>query len=36
MTAVQLKAPGEALTPDGEAWPGATIEHLSEVVELTE
>jgi putative hydrolase of the HAD superfamily len=35
MTAVQLRAPGETLTPDGEAWRGATIEHLSEVVDLT-
>jgi putative hydrolase of the HAD superfamily len=35
MTAVQLRAPGEALTPDGEAWQGASIQHLSEVVELT-
>jgi putative hydrolase of the HAD superfamily len=34
MTAVQLRAPGEALTPDGEAWPGASIERLSEVLEL--
>jgi len=33
-TAVQLRAPGEALTPDGEAWPGASIERLSEVLEL--
>jgi FMN phosphatase YigB (HAD superfamily) len=35
MTAVQLRAPGETLTPDGEAWQGASIEHLAEVVELT-
>jgi putative hydrolase of the HAD superfamily len=35
MTAVQLRAPGEALTPDGEAWQGASIEQLSEVVDLT-
>jgi putative hydrolase of the HAD superfamily len=35
MTAVQLRAPGETLTPDGEAWQGASIEHLSEVVDLT-
>ena len=35
MTAVQLRAPGEALTRDGEAWQGASIEHLSEVVDLT-
>jgi putative hydrolase of the HAD superfamily len=35
MTAVQLRAPGEMLTPDGEAWQGASIEHLSEVVDLT-
>jgi putative hydrolase of the HAD superfamily len=35
ISAVQLRAPGEALTPDGEAWQGASIEHLSEVVDLT-
>jgi putative hydrolase of the HAD superfamily len=35
MEAVQLRAPGEPLTPDGEAWTGPWIEHLSEVVELT-
>ena len=35
MTAVQLRAPGETLTPDGEAWHGASIEHLAEVVDLT-
>jgi putative hydrolase of the HAD superfamily len=34
MTAVQLRAPGEHLTPDGEAWRGASIESLSEVLEL--
>jgi putative hydrolase of the HAD superfamily len=34
MTALQLRAPGEQLTPDGEAWTGASIERLSEVVEL--
>lgn len=34
MTALQLRAPNEALTPDGEAWTGPSIEHLSEVLEL--
>jgi putative hydrolase of the HAD superfamily len=34
MTAVQLRAPGEPLTPEGEAWTGPSIEHLSEVVDL--
>ena len=34
MTALQLRAPGEQLTADGEAWTGASIESLSEVVEL--
>jgi putative hydrolase of the HAD superfamily len=34
MTAVQLRAPGEALTPDGEAWSGRSIATLSDVLEL--
>ncbi len=34
MTAVQLHVPGETLTPDGEAWEGASIESLEEVLEL--
>ena len=34
MAAVQLRAPGEPLTPDGEAWTGASIERLSDVLEL--
>jgi putative hydrolase of the HAD superfamily len=34
MTAVQLRAPGEQLTPDGEAWRGPAIENLSEVLQL--
>ena len=34
MSALQLRAPGEQLTPDGEAWTGAYVESLSEVVEL--
>ena len=34
MTAVQLRAPGEPLTPDGEAWTGASVERLSEVLSL--
>jgi len=32
MTALQLRAPGEQLTPDGEAWTGASIEHLAELL----
>ncbi len=35
MTAVQLRAPGEALTAPGEAWQGASVEHLSEILQLT-
>jgi putative hydrolase of the HAD superfamily len=35
MTAVQLRAPGEPLTPDGEAWTGASVERLSDVLTLT-
>jgi putative hydrolase of the HAD superfamily len=35
MAAVQLRAPGEPLTPDGEAWTGPSIERLSEVLGLT-
>jgi hypothetical protein len=34
MAAVQLKAPGETLTSDGEAWRGVSIEHLTEVLDL--
>jgi len=34
MTAVQLHVPGEHLTPDGEAWRGAAIESLSEVLAI--
>jgi hypothetical protein len=34
MTAVQLRAPGEALTKEGERWEGAFVESLSEVLEL--
>jgi putative hydrolase of the HAD superfamily len=34
MTAVQLRAPGERLTPSGEEWRGASIESLAEVLEL--
>ena len=34
MTAVQLRAPGEPLTPEGETWTGASVEHLSQVLEL--
>jgi putative hydrolase of the HAD superfamily len=35
MTALQLRAPGESLTPEGEAWTGASIARLSEVLDLT-
>ena len=34
MAAIQLRAPGEALTPDGEAWMGRSVEHLSDLLEL--
>jgi len=34
MTAVQLRAPGETLTVEGERWDGAYVERLSEVLEL--
>jgi putative hydrolase of the HAD superfamily len=34
MTAVQLHVRGEHLTPDGEAWQGASIESLSEVLAI--
>jgi putative hydrolase of the HAD superfamily len=34
MTALQLRPPGEQLTPEGEAWTGASIERLSEVLEV--
>ena len=34
MTAVQLRAPGEPLTPEGEAWTGASIERLADVLSL--
>jgi putative hydrolase of the HAD superfamily len=36
MTAVQLRAPGEALTKEGERWEGAFVESLSEVLELVQ
>jgi putative hydrolase of the HAD superfamily len=35
MTALQLRAPGETLTPEGETWTGASIERLSQVLDLT-
>jgi putative hydrolase of the HAD superfamily len=35
MTAVQLRPPGEELTEPGKAWQGASVEHLSEVLQLT-
>jgi putative hydrolase of the HAD superfamily len=34
MAAIQLRAPGEPLTPEGEAWTGRSVEHLGEVLEL--
>ena len=34
MTAVQLRSPGESLTPEGEAWTGASIERLGDVLSL--
>jgi putative hydrolase of the HAD superfamily len=35
MAAVQLRAPGEPLTPEGESWTGPSIEHLRQVLDLT-
>lgn len=34
MTALQLRAPGEPLTPEGEAWTGASVERLRDVLSL--
>ena len=34
MTAVQLRSPGESLTPEGERWQGRYVERLSDVLEL--
>jgi putative hydrolase of the HAD superfamily len=34
MTAVQLRTPGEGLTPEGERWQGRYVERLSDVLEL--
>jgi hypothetical protein len=34
MTALQLRAPGEPLTKDGERWRGRHVERLSQVLEL--
>ena len=34
MTAVQLRASGERLTPEGEAWNGQWIERLAEVLDV--
>ena len=34
MTAVQLRTPGEPLTPEGERWQGRYVERLSGVLEL--
>ena len=33
MTALQLRAPGEALTPEGERWAGDYVERLSDVLD---
>jgi putative hydrolase of the HAD superfamily len=33
MAALQLRAPGEPLTPEGEAWAGASVGHLAEVLD---
>jgi putative hydrolase of the HAD superfamily len=33
MTALQLRAPGEALTPEGESWTGDYVERLSDVLD---
>ena len=35
MTALQLRAPGEQLTEPGNAWQGASIQNLSELLEMT-
>jgi hypothetical protein len=34
MTAVQLRAPGEALTRESERWTGRYLERLSDVLQL--
>jgi putative hydrolase of the HAD superfamily len=34
MTALQLRAPGERLTPEGERWSGRYVSLLSDVLEL--
>jgi putative hydrolase of the HAD superfamily len=34
MTALQLRAPGEPLTPEGERWQGRYVARLSDVLEL--
>jgi putative hydrolase of the HAD superfamily len=33
MTALQLRAPGEALTPEGDSWTGDYVERLSDVLD---
>jgi len=35
MTALQLRAPGEPLTPEGENWTGPWVERLSDVLNYT-
>lgn len=35
LDAIQLRAPGEALTPDGEAWTGRSVERLSDLLQLS-
>ena len=34
MTAIQLRVPGQPLTPEGETWTGPWVEHLGDVLEL--
>jgi putative hydrolase of the HAD superfamily len=34
MNALQLRAPGEPLTPEGETWTGPSVERLSEVLDV--
>ena len=35
MAALQLRTPGEALTPDGEAWTGRSVERISDLLQLS-
>jgi hypothetical protein len=34
MTALQLRAPGESLTAEGEVWAGPWVERLNDVLSL--